>query len=286
MADLRTDTDLVKACDVILSVVPPRDAEATAQRLLDALQLVTRPAASPLYFADMNAVAPGTIKRIAASIDAAGVPVTLIDGSIIGGPPRLADPAPAAAAEGSGSADADKDKDDWIIPSMPTSGPVAFGDIPGYGAALAAALHARHVGPEIGASSGLKMCFATLSKGFGALAVQSFTTAHRLGVLGDLRHALATQAPTRGKQAEAALVGMPPKAYRWVREMEEIARTHAEEGGFAEDLFRGAAGVYRAVAEDPVLGAEKVGQRKRGTTADDVAAAMAEGLARKRKKME
>lgn len=276
---------------MILSVVPPRDAEATAQRLLDALQLVTRPAASPLYFADMNAVAPSTIKHIAASIDAAGVPVTLIDGSIIGGPPRLANPGPpAAGAEGSGSgsadADADKDKDDWIMPSMPTSGPVAFGDIPGYGAALAAALHARHVGPEIGASSGLKMCFATLSKGFGALAVQSFTTAHRLGVLGDLRHALATQAPARGKQAEAALVGMPPKAYRWVREMEEIARTHAEEGGFAEDLFRGAAGVYRAVAEDPVLGAEKVGQRKRGTTADDVAAAMAEGLERKRKKME
>lgn len=272
---------------MILSVVPPRDAEATAQRLLDALQLVTRPAASPLYFADMNAVAPSTIKRIAAAIDAAGAPVTLIDGSIIGAPPRLADPAPAAEGSSGAGADKDDDKDDgWIMPSMPTSGPVSFGDIPGCGAALAAALHARHVGPEIGASSGLKMCFATLSKGFGALAVQSFTTAHRLGVLGDLRHALATQAPARGRQAEAALVGLPPKAYRWVREMEEIARTHAEEGGFAEDLFRGAAGVYRAVAEDPVLGAEKVGRRKRGTTADDVAAAMAQGLERKRKKME
>lgn len=283
VADLATDTALVKECDVVLSVVPPRDAEATAQRLIDALALVTRPHA-PLYFADMNAVAPSTIKRIAASIAAANLlpSLTLIDGSILGGPPRrttdpgAGDPsAPTAAAD---------DDEEWTLPSMPTSGPVGFADIPGYGAALARALNATHIAADVGASSGLKMCFASLSKGYAAVALQSYTTAHRLGVLPALQAALGDMMPGRAAQTEAVLVGVAPKAYRWVREMDEIARTHAEVGGFELDLFRGAAGVFRAVAEDTVLGAEKIGARKRGRTAEDVAAAMAEGLERKRKK--
>jgi hypothetical protein len=89
--------------------------------------------------------------------------------------------------------------------------------------------------------------------------------------------------PETLKSAEAGVPGMPPKAYRWILEMEEIAATHAEEGGFEMDLFEGVAGVYKAVAEDPVLRAEKMGNRKRGRTLEDVAAAMSEGLEAKRK---
>lgn len=257
----------------MLSVVPPRDAEATAQRIIDAMSLVTKPNNTPLYFADMNAVAPSTIKAIAKAITRAQVPITFIDGSILGGPPRP----PPAEAEAS---------EDWSRPSMPTSGPFSLADIPGYGATLFEVLNMKHIGAEIGASSGLKMCFASLSKGYSAIAIQSYTTAHRMGVLGALQDALDEIVPARVKQTENALVGVPPKAYRWVREMEEIARTHAEEGGFEDYLFKGAAGVFRAMAEDSVLGEEKIGQRKRGRTGEDVAAAMAEGLEKKRKKMD
>jgi hypothetical protein len=49
-------------------------------------------------------------------------------------------------------------------------------------------------------------------------------------------------------------------------------------GESLEDMFTGAAGVYRVVAEDTVLGKEKVGKRERGTTVEDVAKAVAEGL--------
>lgn len=279
VADLRLDTDLVRECDVILSIVPPRDAAATAQRIIDAMQLVTKKA-SPLYLIDMNAVAPSTIRAIAKRISSAQVAIELIDGSILGGPPHSAGESPGtdsptAAAVGG-----------WNVPSIPTSGPVKVADIPGYGVRLAEALNVKHVGGEVGASSGLKMCFASLSKGYAAVAVQSFTTAERMGVLGPLREAMGDIVPSRVRQTEDALVGMPPKAYRWVGEMEEIARTHAEQGGFEDTLFRGAAGVFRAVAEDTVLGGEKVGQRKRGRTVEDVAAAMAEGMERKRKKMD
>lgn len=279
VTDLSTDTDLVKACDVILSVVPPRDAESTAQRLIDAMALVTK-AQPPLYFADMNAVAPSTVKRIAKNIAAANVPITLIDGSILGGPPRpkgdeqgLNPPTPHTVG-------------DWDLPSMPTSGPVSVADIPGYGATLYAVLNMKHISPDLGASSGLKMCFASLSKGYSAIAIQSYTTAHRMGVLPALQEALEEIVPARVQQTRNALVGMAPKAYRWVREMEEISKTHTEEGGFEPYLFQGAAGVFKAVAEDTVLGEEKVGQRKRGRTAEDVAAAMAEGLEKKRKKLD
>ena len=88
--------------------------------------------------------------------------------------------------------------------------------------------------------------------------------------------------PQRAAETERGLVSMAPKAYRWVREMEEISKTHAEEGGFGPELFLGAADVYRSVADETVLGQEKIGDRKRGTTAEDIAAAMVEGLTERR----
>ncbi|CCF37829.1 6-phosphogluconate dehydrogenase [Colletotrichum higginsianum] len=153
-----------------------------------------------------------------------------------------------------------------------------------FGARLSAVLGGNHISAEIGAASGLKMCFASMSKGFTAIATQAFTTAHRMGVLDQLRGELSARLPSYLEFAEKGVVTMPPKAYRWVREMEEISKTHAEEGGFGPDLFVGAAGVYRAVAEDSPLGGEKIGKRKRGTTVEDVAAAITEGLERKKKK--
>jgi hypothetical protein len=79
---------------------------------------------------------------------------------------------------------------------------------------------------------------------------------------------------------------MCPKAYRWVREMEEIGECHADEGGFADGLnvFNGVAEIYRVVADETVLGEEKITQRKRGRTVEDVAVAIADGLEKKRKK--
>jgi len=137
------------------------------------------------------------------------------------------------------------------------------------------------------------MCFASLSKGYAAIAVQSITTARRLGVLPELQSALRELAPSNLDRLERAVVGMGPKAYRWVREMEEISATHAEDGGFskesewAADVFGGAASIFRTVAEDTVMGEEKAGRpRKRGTTIEDVAECMVEGMeeAKRRKR--
>jgi 3-hydroxyisobutyrate dehydrogenase-like beta-hydroxyacid dehydrogenase len=265
-------------------VVPPRDATATAQRIVDA---VTGPfrrseGSEPLYFADLNAVAPSTTKSIAALFEQAGTrsQVRFVDGAIIGGSPAPKQQPGDAAASGSSSSSSAE----WRVPSIPASGPYKISEIPGYGEKLSVILNIRHISDEIGAASGLKMCFASLTKGFTSLAIQSFTTAKRLGVLDELQTEVQGLVPAHWSAAERGVIGMAPKAYRWVREMEEIALTFDEEGGFPRDLFQGVADVYRAVAEDTVLGQEKIGKRKRGLDVDDMATAMAEGLERKKKK--
>lgn len=294
---LDTDEALASQCAVLLSVVPPRDAEATAERIIDALA-GTPSRETPLYFIDMNAVAPSTCKSIAASFARARSPARFVDACIIGAPPRLKS-APNAGTNVSASAPppgtGDDDPDAWYVPGMPMSGPHKLSDLslPGsspddantsFGARLSATLGGNHISDDIGAASGLKMCFASLSKGFTAIATQAFTSAHRMGVLPHLRDELAARLPSHLQSAEKGVVTMPPKAYRWVREMEEISKTHAEEGGFGPELFVGAAGVYKSVAEDSPLGGEKIGKRKRGTTVEDVAAALTEGFERKKKK--
>jgi hypothetical protein len=122
------------------------------------------------------------------------------------------------------------------------------------------------------------MCFASLTKGYTAIATQAFTTAHRLGVLDHLQQAIDTTIPGVKARLEKGVTGMPPKAYRWVREMEEIGMTHRDEGGWeGADMFTGAAEIYRVVAGS-VVGKEKVGGRKRGLTVEDVAGVLADEL--------
>ncbi|OAQ95972.1 hypothetical protein LLEC1_02849 [Akanthomyces lecanii] len=263
-----TNEELVSSCDVILSVAPPRDASEIAKRVVGAVTSAQakRASTAPLYFADMNAVAPSTVREIASLFVPVDALVHFVDGSIIGGPPSV-------KANGT----------DWSAPAVYTSGPHRFEDAAGWGPKLAKVLRMRHIGESVGAASGLKMCFASMSKGYTAIAIQAFTSAQSMGVLAELQGIMVEMLPQRAAETERGLVSMAPKAYRWVREMEEISKTHVEEGGFDPELFLGAASVYRAVADETVLGQEKIGERKRGTTAKDMAAAMVEGLSRKKK---
>ena len=76
-----SDADMAQA-DVILSIVPPGEALAFAQRMAPHL----RAAGKKPVFADLNAVNPDTAKVIAHVIEATGAP--FVDGGIIGGPPK------------------------------------------------------------------------------------------------------------------------------------------------------------------------------------------------------
>lgn len=257
---------LVSECDYILSIVPPSDAYSNARGISLALQGNRHARRTPLVFLELNAISPRTAKTIADLFR--GLPAIFIDGGIIGGPPRLK----------SKPNDDDDVPPEWIRPNIPLSGPKQLIYAPTSGPHLAAALNSRHISNEIGKASGLKMCFAATTKGFSAILIQSFTTASSLGVLEDLKKEMRDMNPQALIGAERSLPSIPPKAYRWVREMEEIADTFSEEGGFEEQLFLGVAQVYKTMAEDTVLGDERFGDRERGTTLDDLAEAMKEGL--------
>ena len=214
---------LAKNSDCILSIVPPRDASATAKRFHEAVVDSEEKAnGQPLYFLDLNAIAPSTAREIE-SLLSSNPRITLIDGGIIGGPPHLKEDV---------TADVDsKDFSHWYRPSLIVSGPTKLPD-----ETLASVLNIRHLDGPIGKATGLKMLFASMTKGVYALGIQAFTTAHRLGVLDELRSSMAKHNPVIQAAAERGLTSMPPKAYRWVREMEEIATTMSEDGGFERDM--------------------------------------------------
>lgn len=257
---LEQDGDIVDQADYILSIVPPRDALATAKRVVAAkLELEKR--RSPLYYVDLNAIAPRSARQIAEIFVPVTEQVKFIDGGIIGGPPA---PKPDSPGE-------------WKKPSLVVSGPHSLHqDHSGHGASLASVLNMRHVADEIGPASGLKMCFASTTKGLTAIAIQSFTTASRLGVLDELREHLSNYSPKTGQLAEAGVKGMTTKAYRWVEEMRQIGETFEVDGGWEKDaaIFPGAAALY-----DFVAGVEGVGGKK-GLEVEQVV----EGLTGKLKK--
>jgi hypothetical protein len=149
-----TDEDIVSRADYILSIVPPRDAVATAKRVGEAFGKTTRDQAERLYYLDLNAISPATAKVIAQlfsqnTLSQYEPDVRFMDGGIIGGPPA---PSPN---ETSG----------WSRPGIPISGPEPLQRAPVSGAHLADVLNTRWLGKDVGSASGLKCCFAALSKG-------------------------------------------------------------------------------------------------------------------------
>jgi hypothetical protein len=69
---------------------------------------------------------------------------------------------------------------------------------------------------------------------------------------------------------------MPPKAYRWVPEMQEIAKTFGELG-LTRRIFEGATDIYTLVAATP-LGKESPEQaRKKGRSGLDITRELADG---------
>lgn len=237
LESVSTDTELLAKSDYILSIVPPRDALATARRFIEALNTTPAPRegiSTPLYYLELNAISPSTVSSIAAAFKENAPEVRFVDGGIIGGPPM-----PLSGTE------------EWKCPGIPLSGPYALHKAPVAGAHLATVLNTKYLGSSVGAASGLKCCFAAISKGFIALILQSFSTAASLQVLPALQHYLAEFNPQGAERAEKGIISCPSKAYRWIEEMHQIGDCFAEEGGWGSQakVFREIAGVYDKLAD-------------------------------------
>lgn len=323
--DVALDEDLLAEVDIILSIVPPRDALATGKRFADTRKAAAASrrdkkgaTAKDVLYIDLNAVSPKTVAKIDALFTANAKPpspppstslahrltrslsitsrnhddtssdppppppvtIKMLDGGIIGSPPsREKDKSDDEAADGANSTELA-----WKKPSIPLSGP--HKDL--LSADLQSTLNMKFVSEKIGTASALKACFASLSKGFTALSILSYTTAATCGVLPELQEHLDLIVPDLRQRAEKSMTAMPPKAYRWADEMREIGQTFKSSGGmsFGGKLFNEVGELYRFVAEDTLLGGERVGKRKRGMSVEDVTEAMEEGVQKKMQKGE
>lgn len=242
MEDVASLNDLVDQADTFLSILVPSASVELATKIAAAV----RETGTQLLYADCNAVAPQTVKRSAEVVMAAGA--DFADVGIIGPPPRK--PGTRFYASGSG---AEK-----------------FAELSQFG------LKVPVLGDEIGQASGLKMCYGAMTKGLQALATELLVAAKAMGLDEILREEQRGSVPDLIGWVENSLPIMPPKAYRWVPEMEEIATFFADTG-LTPGIFNGAADLYRFVAETPI-GKESPESRDKNRDMDGVVAALTEAL--------
>jgi 3-hydroxyisobutyrate dehydrogenase-like beta-hydroxyacid dehydrogenase len=212
------DEALVRAADLLLSIVVPAQAEHLARRIAAALER-TR---TDLLYVDCNAIAPVTARRIGQVIEAAGA--RFVDAGIIGPPPRAGARTPFYASGEHAK---------------------SFAVLRDFG------LDVRPIGERPGDASAVKMCYAALTKGTTALMTELSVAAERLGVSGALRQEFSESQPAALARMNESLPAMIPKAHRWVGEMEEIARTF-EDCGLTPKTYLGAAEIYDFVAHTPL----------------------------------
>ena len=244
MADVADDQTLVREADILLSVLVPAQAYACAERIAAAM----RSTKTTLLFADCNAIAPRTVQSIEHLLNEAGADV--VDVGIIGSPPQAGHAGPRLYASG------------------PTAERLAI--LNEYG------LEVQAIGPHVGQASGLKMCYASVTKGLTALASEALTAGQALGLADVLINELQDSQGELFQWFERQIPRMPPKAYRWVGEMEEIARTFADLGRLPQ-MLEGAAALYRLV-EQTELGTETPEERHLGQTLEEVTGILAAAL--------
>jgi 3-hydroxyisobutyrate dehydrogenase-like beta-hydroxyacid dehydrogenase len=207
----------IAASDFILSILPPGDAVTLAERFQPALKASN---AKPVYV-DCNAINPKTVDRVAAVIAPTDCP--FVDSGIIGSPPKPGDAGPRFYASG---------------PAAPR-----FATLRQYG------LDVRVLDGAMSAASALKMSYAGITKGTQAIGAAMMLAATRAGSADALFAELSSSQKEMFAWFKRGLALMPPKAYRWVAEMHEIAGFVGEDPT-AHELYEGAAHFYERIAED------------------------------------
>ncbi len=213
----RAGEEEIAAADFILSIVPPGEAVALARRFAPALAASN---SKPVYV-DCNAVSPPTAEQVAAVIAPTGSP--FVDAGIIGSPPQPGDAGPRFYASGPHA------------PRFAALGP--FG------------LDVRVLDGPLSAASAVKMSYAGITKGTQALAAVMMLAATRRGSADALLRELEFSQPNMLAWLKRGLSLMPPKAYRWIAEMHEIADFVGDDPA-GHELYVGAAHFYEQIARD------------------------------------
>jgi 3-hydroxyisobutyrate dehydrogenase-like beta-hydroxyacid dehydrogenase len=202
--DLGSLDRLVAESDVLLSVLIPSAATQAAEQVALAIRNVGK----NLLYVDCNAIAPDKAETLGQLIQDAGG--QFVDAAIVGSPPEVPD-CTRIYASGTQAGELEQLRD--------------------YG------LDIRVIGDEIGQASGLKMCYAALTKGLSAIAMELLVAAFRLDVEEVLWSELSSSQKELITWLTNSISSMPPKTQRWVAEMEEIAATFVTVGLIGRTLL-------------------------------------------------
>jgi 3-hydroxyisobutyrate dehydrogenase-like beta-hydroxyacid dehydrogenase len=229
--------DVVGVADLVVSIGPPANAVLMAASIADAcLERDCQP-----LVADLNAIAPTTVSDVADAVGRAGC--ELLDGSISGPPPTASSST-----------------------RLYLSGPSArrLADL------IAPGLDTVIVGPTIGVASAVKMCTASMYKGFTGLLLQALQTAHAHGVTDVVLADLQDEFGDLLADAAVRIAVAAAKADRYPGEMLEIASAQGAAGGQAA-LFEAMAQVFTALGRTG-LAAQSPEAAAQLTDLDDVLA--------------
>ena len=108
----------------------------------------------------------------------------------------------------------------------------------------------KPLGDEIGRASGIKMCYAALTKGTSTLQVALLSAAESMNLTDELIAEFEFSQPAALKQMSSGISRLPPNAHRWIGEMEEIASTF-DHLGVTPSFHKGAAEMYRLLSKTP-----------------------------------
>ena len=229
--DVDSMEQLVEQSDLVMSMTVSAAVPSLCQEVADAI----RSTGSDTLFAECNAIAPQLTRELEPVITDAGG--RFVDVSIIGGPPRPG-----------------------YSPHFYTSGEQAreFEQLGDYG------LTVMRLDGDVGQASGIKMCYAAMTKGTSALYSQLLMAAELMGLTEPLLAEFQSGQSAVLQRMERNLPTVPPRSRRWVSEMEEIRDTFAHLG-MTHHLFEGVAEMYRLIGASP-LGEEFPETRDRERT--------------------
>ena len=216
--DVSNMEELVGQSDLIMSMTVSAAVPSLCREVADAIKST----GSDTLFAECNAIAPQLTRDMEPVITDAGG--RFVDVSIIGGPPRQG-----------------------YSPHFYTSGDQAaeFEQLNDFGLTVI-----KLVG-EVGQASGIKMCYAAMTKGSWALYSELLMAAELMGLTEPLLEEFREGQSSVLQRMERTIPTVPPRSRRWISEMEEIRDTFAHLG-MTPHLFEGVAEMYRFIGSTPL----------------------------------
>jgi len=202
--DLGSMEEVVRASDLVLSMLSSKVAAEVAHQVGEAARSV---GVHPMY-GEFNAIAPGTVQAIETDI---GDCMDVVDGGIVGGPGNL----PAATFYLSG----------------PRAAEVAV--ISEFG------FTTRVLGDVVGQASGMKLCYAGMTKGLSTMALDLLLAATALGVEESVLEQYKKSMSGVIQFVDRFVPGNPKRAVRRAEEMPEVAAM-MDSLGFSGSIHRAA----------------------------------------------